>query len=130
MKKKVTVNDMMQKDYSYYITEPMGKKFDHEFKPDLTPKQMLKLGVFGGKYMTDCKKEFPKDWYKEAKLCREFHDPKLNLFKINASKPLSIGKIKAGSIKKIPAAGFNGIVDISWEEDALTMKGRSKDGKP
>ncbi len=90
MKKKVVVNDLMQKGYVYYLTEPIGKNFDSEFKPELTPKQMLSLGVFGGKYMTDCKKEFPKDWFTNAKLCHEEHDPKLNYFKINASQPLSI----------------------------------------
>ena len=73
----------MQKRFRYVITESMGKNFDHEFKPELTPKQMLKLGVFGGKYMTDCKKEFPADWFKKAKLCPERHDPKLNYFGIN-----------------------------------------------
>lgn len=90
MKKKVVVNDLMQKNYVYYLTSPMGKDFDSEFKPELTPKQMLSLGVFGGKYMTDCKNEFPKEWFTNAKLCHEKHDPKLNYFKVNASQPLSI----------------------------------------
>lgn len=89
MKKKVIVNDLMQKGYTYYLTEPVGKNFDIEFKPELTPKQMLSLGVFGGKYMTDCKNEFPKDWFTKAKLCPERHDPKLNYFGVNASQPLS-----------------------------------------
>jgi len=48
------VNDTMQKHYSYTLTEPMGEHFDSDFKPDLTPQEMLELGVFGGKYMTDC----------------------------------------------------------------------------
>lgn len=85
----VVVNDKMQKNYKYYLVEPMGKNFDPEFKPQLTPKQMLALGVFGGKYMTDCEKEFPKDWFAKAKLNSEKHDPKLNLFGVNASQPLS-----------------------------------------
>ncbi|EKD63719.1 MAG: hypothetical protein ACD_51C00224G0016 [uncultured bacterium] len=87
--KKIKVHDLMQDDYSYYLTEPEGKNFHPEFKPQLTPKQMLKMGVFGGKYMTDCKDEFPADWFAEAKLCHEKHDPKLNFFGINASKSLS-----------------------------------------
>ncbi|MDD3887447.1 MAG: hypothetical protein PHN19_01600 [Patescibacteria group bacterium] len=93
-KKLVVVNDLMQKNYRYYLTEPMGKNFDPEFRPELTPKEMLEMGVFGGKYMTDCKKEFPVDWYKKAKLCHEFHDPKLNYFGINASQPLSVWRAK------------------------------------
>ena len=75
--KTVTVNDKMQKRFRYVLTETPGKNFDPEFKPELTPKQMLKLGVFGGKYMTDCRKEFPTDWFKYAKLCSERHDPEL-----------------------------------------------------
>jgi hypothetical protein len=53
----------MQRNYSYTLTEPVGKNFDKEFKPELSPKQMLRLGVFGGRYMRDCRKEFPKDWF-------------------------------------------------------------------
>lgn len=86
----VTVNDKMQKNYSYELTKPVGKNFDVGFNPELTPKEMLELGVFGGKYMTDCKDEFPTDWFKKAKLCSEKHDPKLNYFKVNASQPLSV----------------------------------------
>lgn len=67
-RKIVKVSDKMQKGYSYEITEPMGKSFDPGFKPSLTPKQMLALGIFGGVYMRDCIKEFPKDWFSKAKL--------------------------------------------------------------
>ncbi|MDH4232923.1 MAG: hypothetical protein OEW04_12955 [Nitrospirota bacterium] len=87
--KKIIVNDLMQKGYSYSLTEPAGKNFHPDFRPELTPQQMLGMGVFGGKYMTDCKGEFPREWYKNAKLCHAFHDPELNYFKINASLPLS-----------------------------------------
>jgi hypothetical protein len=85
----ILVNDKMQKGYRYKLSETTGKNFDPRFKPELTPKQMLKLGIFGGKYMTDCQKEFPADWFKEAKLCSEKHDPSLNYFGVNASQPLS-----------------------------------------
>jgi hypothetical protein len=86
--KKVVVNDLMQKGYTYYLTEPIGKNFDLNFKPELTPKEMLHLGVFGGKYMSDCKKEFPASWTRGVKFSHEQHDPKLNYFKINASLTL------------------------------------------
>ncbi len=85
----VTVNDKMQTNYRYVLNEPIGRNFDPEFKPQLTPKQMLEIGCFGGKYMTDCKKEFPKSWFENAKLCPKKHDPKLNYFGVNASMPLS-----------------------------------------
>lgn len=102
----VIVNNKMQKDYRYELTEPIGKNFHKDFKPDLTPKDMLSLGVFGGKYMTDCLKEFPRDWFIKAKLCSEFHDPQLNYFKANASQSLSIWKKKGWIYKDDPRGWF------------------------
>ena len=66
----------MQHGYVYYRAEPIGRNFAPEFRPELTPKQMLALGVFGGKYMTDCRAEFPASWFARAKLCSERHDPR------------------------------------------------------
>ena len=65
--RRVVVNDLMQTDYVYFRTEPVGENFDPEFTPELTPAEMLALGVFGGKYMTDCTGEFPKAWFAGAK---------------------------------------------------------------
>ena len=90
MKRRVVVNDKMQRGYVYYRTEPVGRHFAPDFRPELTPPQMLRLGVFGGKYMTDCRREFPKAWFERAKLCAERHDPRLNYFGVNASQPLSV----------------------------------------
>lgn len=104
--KKVVVNDKMQKGYVYYLVEPVGRNFDAEFRPELTPAQMLKLGVFGGKYMTDCKREFPASWYKDAKLCSERHDPKLNFFGVNASKPLKYWQEKGWIHPEDPRGWF------------------------
>ncbi len=92
--KTVTVNDKMQKGYKYTLTEPAGRNFDPRFKPELTPKQMLELGVFGGKYMTDCGKEFPKSWFTRAKLSPEHHDDSLNFFHKHASQPLKVWREK------------------------------------
>ncbi len=86
---KVVVNDTMQQGYTYHLTEPAGKNFHPEFNPELTPREMLALGVFGGKYMTDCRGEFPKSWYETAKLSPEGSDADVNYFKIRASLPLS-----------------------------------------
>ena len=66
--KEVIVNDLMQSNYKYFLTKPVGKSFDSEFVPELTPIEMLNLGVFGGKYMTDCFLEFPTAWFQEAKI--------------------------------------------------------------
>lgn len=106
MSKLVIVNDLMQKDYRYNLTSPEGKNFDLRFKPELTPKQMLELGVFGGKYMTDCQNEFPQNWFLKAKLYHQFHDPNLNYFKVNASQPLSIWQQKGWIYKDDPRGWF------------------------
>ena len=87
-KKTITVNDKMQKSYTYTLTEPMGKNFAPDFKPELTPKQMLALGIFGGHYMTDTKKEFPEDWFTRAKMNPDTHDDSLNYFQKHASQSL------------------------------------------
>ena len=104
--KTITVNDLMQKSYTYSITAPMGKNFDPEFKPLLTPKQMLEIGVFGGHYLGDCQKEFPADWYQKAKLNHERHDPKLNFFGVNASQPLSVWRAKGWIHPEDPRGWF------------------------
>jgi hypothetical protein len=104
--KKISVNDLMQKGYVYYLTEPEGKNFAAGFEPELTPSEMLELGVFGGKYMTDCRKEFPAAWFRNAKLCHEFHDPALNFFKVNASQPLSVWRKKGWIYREDPRGWF------------------------
>ena len=53
------------------------------FKPELTPKKMLELGVFGGSYFGSNTKEYPKSWFSNAKISKEF-DVKLNKFKVKA----------------------------------------------
>lgn len=107
MKEKIVhVHDSMQKEASYALIAPVGKEFDPDFKPDLTPQEMLKLGVFGGKYMTDCVEEFPNEWFVSAKLCHERHDPELNLFKVNASQPLSVWRKKGWIHPQDPRGWF------------------------
>ena len=90
----VTVNDRMQCGYTYRLTEPEGTNFDPEFAPELPPAKMLALGVFGGKYMTDCGAEFPANWFAQAKLSPSRRDPSLNYFRVDASQPLSVWRAK------------------------------------
>jgi hypothetical protein len=90
MRRRVVVNDRMQRGYMYDRIEMPGRGFARGFRPELTPKQMLHLGVFGGKYMTDCRAEFPASWFAGAKLCAARHDPRLNYFGVNASQSLAI----------------------------------------
>lgn len=104
--KRIIVRDRMQDGYEYEITEPEEKHFDPEFRPDLSPKQMLALGVFGGKYMTDCQGEFPKDWFAHAKLSPKRKDPSLNCFGVDASQSLSEWKRKGWISSEDPRGWF------------------------
>ena len=96
----------MQKNYSYVLTETPGKNFDPEFKPELSPQELLQLGIFGGKYMTDCAAEFPEDWFKNAKLSPEKRNANLNYFKINASLPLKVWREKGWIYYEDPRGWF------------------------
>jgi len=104
--KWVVVNDRMQKDYRYALTAGEGRSFHPDFKPELTPKEMLALGVFGGKYMTDTRDEFPESWFKRAKLSPEGSNPKFNYFGVPASQPLSVWKAKGWICPDDPRGWF------------------------
>lgn len=112
MKKKrrtrsvVVVNDRMQQDYRYELVRPPGRGFAMGFRPQITPRQMLRLGVFGGKYLTDCTGEFPAIWFARAKLSPLRQDPMLNFFKVKASLPLSHWKKKGWIYKDDPRGWF------------------------
>lgn len=104
--KQIIVNNRMQQGYTYTLSAPMGKDFDPRFTPDLTPAEMLALGVFGGKYMNDCRDEYPASWFTHAKLCTEKHDPALNYFGVNASQPLSVWRAKGWIYNDDPRGWF------------------------
>ncbi|HEY1312108.1 MAG TPA: hypothetical protein VGF02_14265 [Pseudolabrys sp.] len=88
-RRTVTVHDKMQNGYRYALTAPAARGFDPDFKPQLTPAEMLRLGVFGGKYMTDCRREFPQSWFARAKLSPAKRNASLNFFGVDASQSLS-----------------------------------------
>jgi hypothetical protein len=94
MGRRIIVNDKMQKGYHYELSAPAGRAFAPDLKPELTPAEMLRLGVFAGKYMTDCQREFPKSWFARAKLARGKREPSLNFFGVDASQPLAEWKRK------------------------------------
>lgn len=86
----VVVNDRMQQGYRYTRSAPMGQHFNPHFLPELTPAAMLSLGVFCGKYMTDCEAEFPASWFESAKMAPHRPDCSLNYFGVRASVPLRV----------------------------------------
>jgi hypothetical protein len=93
-KRSVTANDKMQRGYRYVLSAPTGQQFAPDFRPELTPAEMLSLGVFCGKYLTDCRKEFPRSWFASAKLAGDRRDCALNYFGVDASQPLSVWRNK------------------------------------
>jgi len=101
----VKVKDKMQSGYSYVIAAPAGKNFAPDFKPHFSPKEMLKLGVFEGKYCNDCRGEFPEDWFAEAKTST-VPDPGLNFFKVKSRLPLSVWRQKGWIIGPDPRGWF------------------------
>jgi len=105
MSKTIHVRDKMQQDYSYVLTAPMGEDFDAGFQPAFTPPEMLELGVFEGKYLNDCRNEFPEQWYKNARVSDKA-DPSLNYFRIKSRQPLSHWREKGWIIGPDPRGWF------------------------
>lgn len=109
---KIIVNDKMQQGYSYELSEPEGKNFAPDFRPELSPQQILEYGAFEGKYITDCRKEFPADWFENARLSPARADAEKNCFGVNPACLCRNGNGAAGLSNRIRAGGFNGIAGI------------------
>ena len=101
----VRVHDRMQQGYSYRLEAAVGRSFAPDFKPALTPAEMLKLGVFEGKYCNDCRDEFPAAWYRSARLSVE-PDASVNCFGIKSRQPLSVWRQKGWIIDPDPRGWF------------------------
>jgi len=101
----IVVNDRMQAGYRYKLSAPMGGEFATGFEPFYSPQEMLKMGVFEGKYLNDCRDEFPSSWFDDAKLSA-FADPDLNFFGIKSRKPLSYWREKGWIFGPDPRGWF------------------------
>ena len=75
------------------------------FKPQLTPKKMLELGVFGGAYFGLNIKEYPKSWFINAKISKNF-DVKLNRFKAKSGLSKKEWQEKGWIFKQDPLGWF------------------------
>jgi hypothetical protein len=90
---RIDVSDKMQTNYSYELTAPTGESFAPDFRPHFTPEEMLKIGVFEGKYLSDCTNEFPESWFTDAKISDQ-PDVSLNYFAIKSRQPLGVWREK------------------------------------
>ena len=75
------------------------------FKPQLTPKKMLELGVFGGSYFSPQIKEYPKSWFKNAKISAKF-EVNLNRFKVKSGMSKKQWLEKGWIFKEDPLGWF------------------------
>ena len=91
---QIIVHDKMQQGYTYTLSCKEGTCFAADFRPELSPKEMLERGVFEGHYLTDCQEEFPADWFTQAKLSPSGPDIRCNQFKVKSRQGLSVWRKK------------------------------------
>ena len=96
----------MQQGYCYELTAAQGQDFHPDFNPQLTPAQMLQLGVFGGKYLTDCQDEYPSSWFTHAKLSAAAKNIDLNYYRVDASQSLKYWCAKGWIHQQDPRGWF------------------------
>ena len=100
------VYDKMQQGYEYCASAPVGAVFSFDFRPELTPKEMLELGVFEGHYLNDCQNEFPAEWFEKAKLSADKPDITKNCFLIKSRMSLPEWRQKGWIIGPDPRGWF------------------------
>lgn len=103
---QITVCDKMQDGYTYTLSAQEGDVFHDGFAPELSPKEMLALGVFEGKYLNDCKEEFPTDWFEDARLAEGKADILLNCFEIKSRQSLSVWQKNGWILEPDPRGWF------------------------
>ena len=67
---------------------------------------MLELGVFGGWYFKGNIDEYPKAWFKKAKISNSGYDINLNYFKIKAGLSWKEWNRKGWILKEDPKGWF------------------------
>lgn len=91
---RVATGMAISRGYSYVLEAAPGE-LPADFRPDLSPGEILMLGAFEGKYLNDCVSEFPVEWFVGAlrfgRLSPERPDPeRCNLFGIKSRQPLPV----------------------------------------
>lgn len=102
---EIVVNDRMQTGYRYCLTAAAGEEFDPGFAPHYSPREMLEMGVFEGKYLNDCGAEFPVDWLQDAKLS-DTPDETVNYFGCKSRQSLGTWREKGWIVGPDPRGWF------------------------
>lgn len=102
---RISVDDRMQQGYSYSLDAATGAINHPGFAPHFSPAEMLEMGVFEGKYLNDCRGEFPASWFSNAKLS-DRADPGVNYFGVKSRQPLSEWRRKGWIIEPDPRGWF------------------------
>lgn len=108
----------LRRGYSYVLeAEPGVLDAGTGFEPELTPGEMLMLGVFEGKYLNDCVGEFPAEWFvgglATGRLSPEGPDAeRCNLFGVRSRQPLSVWRENGWGPSRRPPArdNFGGVL--------------------
>ena len=103
--KSIVSDDPWQTGYEYELVSPIGADFHKDFCPELSPQEMLSLGVFGGCYFPPGLSEFPLEWFENARL-RDQEDASANFFGILASQPYEVWKEKGWIHPQDPRGWF------------------------
>jgi len=101
----ITANNKLQKNYQYCLVAPTGRDFHTGFTPRFSPKEMLAMGVFEGRYLNSCQSEYPSDWFEGALLSNKA-DPALNFFGIKSRQSLKVWREKGWIIDHDPRGWF------------------------
>ena len=101
----VHVCDKMQRGYGYEIRARAGADFAPEFTPYFSPAEMLRLGVFEGKYCNDCQDELPREWFANARISA-CPDVRCNHFGVKSRQPLSVWRQKGWILGDDPRGWF------------------------
>ena len=79
---------------------------EKDFSPQLTPKEMLELGVFGGWYFKGDVEEYPESWFNKAQISKDGFDIKLNYFQVSSGQSMSVWKEKSWITPEDPLGWF------------------------
>ena len=102
---RVRVRTGPQAGYSFETVAPEGGEFDPAFQPDLSPREMLAIGVFSGRYFPELPDDLPPEWFVGARV-GPVADPSLNFFGVSASQPLEVWQAKGWIHPEDPLGWF------------------------